>query len=243
MLGLLITGTDTGVGKTFMTCWLARKLRDEGYRVGACKPVCSGAVFDARRNAWTWPDVDALSDALDFRFPQEQICPQMFRAPLAPSAAARLESSRVDMRRIREGVDAWSSLVEMLLIEGVGGWQCPLTERETVADLASVLGFPVLVVSPHRLGTINHTLLTVESIQRSGLALAGIVMNQMSASPDETAATNIDEIRRFTSVPILGTLPYQAPLELRRDQPLASIVWGNFIRETNQASRSGPGSN
>lgn len=269
MLGLFITGTDTGVGKTFVTCRLVRHLLDRGVRIGAYKPVCSGGEFDATGNSWRWSDIEQLAAALQHRFSTDLICPQRFRAPLAPPVAARLESVAVESERLIAGASAWEPLADLLLVEGVGGWKCPLTETETVADFALKLGFPVLLVSAQKLGTISQTLLTVESIQRSPLPLVGIVMNQATATPDDTAASNAREITRFADVPLLAELPFfrevtasggrqslddvmpvspigtnllppdDAATQLRLADGLASIDWLSLIERANRSAGSG----
>lgn len=255
MIGLFITGTDTGVGKTFVTCWLARRLLTEGVRVGTYKPVCSGAEWIEHVGRWRWHDVERLAAALDHQFPDEMICPQRFRAPLAPPVAARLEATSVNSEQMLTGIRAWEGHAEILLIEGVGGWKCPLTDSETVADLARKFGFPVLLVSPQRLGTISHTLLSVEAIEQSRLPVVGILMNQVQEIEDGTAESNMEEINRFTPVPILGTLPFQNPVpptsprqefpgnrgsieippsQLRLTSTLASMEWRRLIERANQ---------
>jgi dethiobiotin synthetase len=209
MQGLLITGTDTGVGKTFVAARIGGRLRSLGVRVGLYKPVCSGAVWNVQKQSWSWPDVDILSATLDHSFPGELICPQRFQASLAPPEAARLEGRPVDVRQLRTGAIAWAELCEVLLVEGVGGWKCPLTELETMADLSCDLGFPVLVVAANRLGVINHTLLTVESIQQAGLPVAGVLLNDVADQADESTASNAIVLERMLDVPLLGRIPFQ----------------------------------
>jgi dethiobiotin synthetase len=247
MRGLFITGTDTGVGKTFVTCGIARALRAGGVEVGIYKPVCSGAEFNPEHNEPIWSDIEAHHAALEGKFSRELICPQRFRAALAPTVAARMENSFVDPEAIRAGLDAWRGRVEILLVEGVGGWKCPLTDSFTVADFAAELGFPVLIVSPHRLGTISQTLLTVESVQRTPLPVAGILMNRLAEGDDDgTASTNEAELSRYTTVPLLGTVPYGSPEtvrpELRSGHPFASIDWRKLTETVGRVSNpSGTG--
>lgn len=206
MRGLFITGTDTGVGKTFVTAWMARELAAQGVPVGAYKPACSGAETAADGSA-VWPDVAALSAALTHGFPSERICPQRFRAPLAPPVAARQEGGEVDAALLRAGAAWWEDRVEVLLVEGVGGLLCPLTDHETVADLAGDLGFPLLIVARLGLGTINHTLLTIEAARSRGLAVAGVLLNECEpAADDPAAASNPGELVPRCPVPVLGVL-------------------------------------
>lgn len=227
MRGLFITGTDTGVGKTEVTCRIAISLRAEGVVVGAYKPVCTGAEHEGARGSSElgWRDVDRLFQALGGEFPEERICPQRFAAPLAPPAAARQEGSRVDPALLRAGAEWWRSRAAVLLVEGVGGLLSPLTESETVADLAADLGFPLVIVAADRLGTINHTLLTLEAARRRGLAVAGIVLNRLTAESDPSSESNADEIARRGGAPVLGTLPHAASQLLRPPGGPVTMDW------------------
>lgn len=220
MLGLLITGTDTGVGKTHVTAGLAAALRLRGMRIGVYKPVCSGAE---RRPDGTvvWPDLEQLHAAVDRSCSLEAICPTRLMAPLAPPVAARQEGIELSLEQMTAGIDRWREHCDLLLVEGVGGWLCPLTSTETIRDFAKRLEFPVLVVSAQKLGTINHTLLTVESIRTSGLTVAGVVMNSAQPDADISAASNALEIERRGNVPVLGILGHAPGEEL---QPAATLV-------------------
>lgn len=206
MHGLFITGTDTAVGKTYVTALVAEGLLAAGVRVGAYKPACSGGVRDAE-GRWTWEDIETLANAIDRPDDRERIGPQCFQHALAPPVAARLEGRTVDRELLRIGVEWWRSRVDLLLVEGVGGLLCPLTEHETVIDLAKDFAFPLLIVARAGLGTINHTLLTVAAAKSAGLKIAGIVINEqpagVSASEWETTPA---EISRRTRVPLLGIL-------------------------------------
>lgn len=206
--GLFITGTNTGVGKTHVAAMMARELHAAGTRVGVYKPVCSGSVRTPEGSE-VWPDVERLFAALGGRFARDLICPQRFTAALAPDAAARREGKAVDSSLLRSGAAAWRAKVDRLLVEGVGGWSSPIAEGETVADLATDLQYPVLLVAALELGAINHTLLTVESIGRRGLPIAGIVFNEVACQVDPAVAdSTIQGIRAHTDVRILGRLAH-----------------------------------
>lgn len=224
MTGLFITGTDTGVGKTYVTCRLARQLRAQGVRTGIYKPACSGAQRHPETGSWNWPDVEALSAALDHDFPRALISPQCFLAPLAPPVAAQQEGRRVDPGLLRSGADAWRGRVDVLLVEGAGGWLSPVTDTETIADLAHDLGFPVLVVAANRLGVINQTLLTVQSIHARKLTVAGVLLNDVTADGDASREGNLPLLNRHLREPIWGPLSFQAASELRDAQIFTSIA-------------------
>ena len=191
-LTLFITGTDTGVGKTFVTAALVRGLRRAGIHAGAVKPFATGSHEDAR----------VLRAAMDGELALKQINPVFFRRPLAPMAAARLEGKRVGLApRLPEG------RFELLLVEGIGGWLVPLTARVTVADWVARRGWPVIIVARAGLGTINHTLLTVESARHRGVKIVAIVLNDVDGKAGTLAArTNAAVLRRLTKLPVCTSI-------------------------------------
>lgn len=223
MTGILITGTDTGVGKTHVTSLWARYLVRQGRRVGVYKPVCSGSESNGPSDPPLWPDQQRLAAALDHVVPDEWICPQRFHAPLAPPAAAAAEGKAVDPGLLISGKDVWTGQADLLLVEGVGGWLCPLTGSSTVADFAVALGYPVVIVAANRLGTINHTLLTLQAVAAAGLRCVGIVLNNVSAEPDQSAEQNAAVIRQFTQVPVVGPLPFESKPDLLIESTFASM--------------------
>lgn len=224
MQGLFLTGTNTGVGKTQVACVLARTLSGSGVRVGVCKPVCSGAEFDTAGRP-VWDDVERLRSALGSRVPRERICPQTFLAPLAPPAAARSEGRDIDYEACLSAVRDWEADADFVIVEGAGGWHCPLTNDRTFADFAVELGFPVVVVAANRLGTINHTLLTLESIRRRGLTVAAVVLSEVTAVLDASAASNAEALERYAEIPLLARLPHGGTEFVTRDGPLSGVDW------------------
>lgn len=213
--GLFVIGTDTNVGKTWVTALIARELADDGVEVGVHKPVCSGVETGPDGERF-WPDVAILSEAIGGRYPAERICPQRFEAPLAPPVAAQLEGTAVDGDRLRSAARWWQGRVDLLLIEGVGGLLCPLTETDTVSDLADDFGYPLLIVARLGLGTINHTLLTVETARSRGLAVAGIILNDLDGRTDDISReTNPTELAARCNIPILAVVTHRqrSPIE------------------------------
>ena len=226
---LLVTGTDTNVGKTHVTCLIAKQLVACGIRVGAYKPVCSGATQRTLTSDGAtdtqWDDIERLRSAVGGDWPTDIICPQRFLAPVAPPVAAAMEGTRVDFQRMMEGAYRISG-VDVLLIEGAGGWLSPVTESAAVADLAREWNVPILIVARAGLGTINHTLLTIESIRARGLKVAGVVLNEsVLAGDDVSSRTNRSEIQKRTTVPVFGIVPYGNDLELLRDGDRVTIRW------------------
>lgn len=225
MRGLFVTGTDTGVGKTHVAGEIVRELRAAGRRVGAFKPACSGAITDAN-NPPCWDDLVRLHDALGQDATDDLICPQRFLAPLAPPVAARHEGRTVDLGAIERGLEAWRSRCDIVIVEGAGGLLCPLTDELTMADLAARFGFPLLIVARLGLGTINHTLLTVDVAVRRGLSVAGVLFNEsVPAADDVSAATNAEEVAARCDVPVLAIRRHASASWLSRFGQATQLDW------------------
>ena len=184
---IFVTGTDTGVGKTFVTAALVRALRKAGVHAGAMKPFATGNRDDAL----------VLRVVMDGELTLEEINPVFFRRPLAPMVAARFEGKRVPLR-----VKLPSRRFDLLLVEGVGGWLVPLTERVMVADWVAQQGWPIIIVARAGLGTINHTLLTVESARRRGVKVWAVILNNMDKAGAAAARRNAAVLRRLTKLPV-----------------------------------------
>jgi len=198
MQTLFVTGTDTNVGKTYVTCLLLKKLLATGLTVGAYKPVCSGAEKDAA-GRYFWSDIEALKSATNQKFSEELICPQKFLAAVAPNVAAELEGKVVSDDLLLSGVSAWMKQVDTLIVEGAGGIFCPLSNHVTVLDLAIQIQAPMIVVAANRLGVISHTRLTVDRIRRSGLDVAAVILNEVRASDpaDSSLTTNARQLSHW----------------------------------------------
>ncbi len=230
MRGLFITGTDTDVGKTWGTAAIARQLRSDGLRPAVFKPACSGAERHVTGEVF-WHDVETLAEAAAIS-DRSLICPQTFEAPLAPPAAARREGRSVSWQKILDGLSRWANEAEspapdLLLVEGVGGLLCPLTDECSVADLAATIGFPLVIVARLGLGTINHTLLTMEAARSRGLKIAGIILNDgQNLAETEAGKSNHDELSRFFGELVLGVFPFQGETVCLRDgKTSARINW------------------
>ncbi|HVC98236.1 MAG TPA: dethiobiotin synthase [Pirellulales bacterium] len=209
--GLFITGTGTGVGKSYVAALIARQLVAEGRRVGVYKPVASGCRSDA--GALVSDDALALWEAAGKPGELERVCPQRFAAGLAPHLAARAEGRRVDAELLRQGLDYWSERSEIVLVEGVGGLMSPLTDDEYAADLAEDMAFPLVIVARNELGTIHDTLATLVAAAtfRHGLDVAGLVLCDLPPEQlDPSAESNADELARRCVPPLLAHLAWEA---------------------------------
>jgi len=219
--GLFITGTDTEVGKTFITALLAKRLIAEGMQVGVYKPVASacyqqGADLVSEDAVTLW-EAAGRPDSL------EAVCPQRFAAPLAPPLAAHLEGRQIDSKLLRHGLEHWKKQADVVLVEGAGGLMSPIGPQEYVADLAYEFGFPLVIVAPNTLGVINQTLQTLitASTFRGGLPVAGIVLNDVrQQTNDVSVSSNRQELEERCSSPILAHVQWNATEILTQLQPL-----------------------
>ena len=189
-----ITGTDTDAGKTYVTCLLLDSLRRQGKQVAGYKPVACGDRGDA---------LALLSSSSPENVNLESVNPSWFKAPAAPYVAGLLENKQVDVDSLLGGFHVLAACHDSVLVEGAGGWEVPLTDRLTMADLAQKLGLPVILVVNNKLGAINHTLLTLRAIEASGLTCAGIILNHVADERDPASISNRAVIERFGQVPIL----------------------------------------
>jgi dethiobiotin synthetase len=207
--GLFITGTGTDVGKTYVGALIAQSLRNSGRRVGVYKPVASGC--EERDGQLQAPDAVRLWEAAGRPGTLDRVCPQRFRAPVAPHLSARAEGRRVDAELLRDGIRFWQEMCDIVLVEGAGGLMSPISDDDYNADLAAEFGYPLIVVSANALGTINATLQTLITAATycEGLPVAGIVLNSPVASHDDASIdSNADELARRCVPPLLSSVPH-----------------------------------
>jgi dethiobiotin synthetase len=204
--GIFITGTDTGVGKTFVACALARLLCESGYRVGVMKPAETGC--DCGDGEIAPRDARALKAAAGCEVSLDQICPYQFREPLAPSVAAERERRRIDVERLMDIYREIGAAHDITLVEGAGGLMVPLLPSYTYADFANALKLPVIVVAANKLGVLNHLLLTLEHASCKGLSVLGYILNDTERAPSLAGETNREALFSLTAAPCLGELSY-----------------------------------
>ncbi len=223
MTGYFVTGTDTNVGKTFVTCCLARRGLGRGHKVFAFKPIESGCLVGPH-GQYVGADQELLAQAAgDW---QRGPLRGLYQFPLAaaPFVAAEAAGSAIDVdlvvRTSRDGVAA--SQASLILVEGAGGWRVPITADVDMSRLARALAHPVLIVARAGLGTINHTLLTIEAVLRDGLDVAGVVMSQRPDDDPAAALRNRLEILRIWpgTVLLLEQDPSALDFLLPRTQPV-----------------------
>ncbi len=194
-MNCFVTGTDTGVGKTHVCRLLIEGLRRMGIDAVGYKPVACGDREDAR----------ILAEASG-GLPLDEVNPVHLQSPLAPYVAGLLENRSVDPAVLLAGYHHLATRHQMVIVEGAGGWEVPVAANFRIADLATRLGLPVLVVAANRLGALNHLLLTVNAIRSRGLTCAGIFLNQLGDELDTAMITNKGVIEDLSGVPLLDHL-------------------------------------
>ena len=207
--GLIVTGTDTGVGKTVIAGAIANWFRRRGSRVAVLKPVATGCVH--RREGLVSEDAEFLAVCSDTSHPLDLICPQRFAEPLAPAVAAERAGVTLDWAAIQRSLRIMSNDADVMMVEGVGGLMVPMDAKHTFRDVARWLSLPVVIVARPGLGTINHTLLTVECLRAAEVAVAGVVINCYPADGASIAEeSNPRVIERWGKVPVLCLAPHES---------------------------------
>jgi dethiobiotin synthetase len=200
MPGLFVTGTGTGVGKTVLSAALLAAIAAAGERVRAHKPVVTG-LDDRSQSGWP-PDHELLASVAGMR--GEEVAPLRYGPAVSPHLAARLAGEAIDPAALLARARAAAAGEETLIVEGVGGLLVPLAEELTVRDLAVALGLPLLIAASPGLGTINHTLLTVEAARTAGLDVRAVVLTPWPEQPSELERSNRETIARMGDVEVVG---------------------------------------
>jgi dethiobiotin synthetase len=199
--GIFVTGTDTGVGKTYVTAAILKELRRRGVEAAAFKPIACG--LGGRQ------DAKVYARLMENEVPLDLINPVFLRRPLAPIVAAKLERRKIDLPRVFSCYEALLSQYSVVLVEGAGGLLVPILPNYFVADLAKDLRLPLLIVARLSLGTINHSVLTVRQAKAMGLRVKGIVLNDTLGHKRSLAEqTNIKVVPESCGAPLLGVMPH-----------------------------------
>ena len=254
--GIFITGTSTDIGKSTVTAAMAGAFKRCGLRVGVCKPIASGCP--------KWPNRGSIHhlSSDDLMSPDAElaakyagliidgalmpfISPVRYAAPVSPHVAARLEERPPDWQAIDRAVQYWNDHCDFLIVEGAGGWLVPLDDNYcTIADLATALQLPVVIVNGVYLGSINHTWLTVESVRSRGLQIAGLVANQVPEQLDFASLSSLEELPLATGVSLLAQLPQRPDVNLKHipDEFINALepFAANFWRQITQSRKVQP---
>lgn len=221
MPGVFITGTDTGVGKTFVTLLLARYFQEQGIDVGVMKPISTGPKKEN--------DAILLKKKLGLKDPIQLINPIHFKLPLAPYPASGF-SNRFDLKKIKKAYKELKKRHELVLVEGIGGVMAPITKDYFVADLIKDFSLPAIIVARAGLGTINHTLLTIEALRKRKIKIMGIIMNGFKGK-ELSEKTNAEVIAQLSGVPIYGKIDIETLPEYNTLRLIPLIGKSQAIRE------------
>lgn len=213
--GIFITGTDTGVGKTCIAVGLIKAMKKRGLNVCPMKPAETGC--SVKKGELIPEDAMKLIIASGVTEPLDVINPYRMRRPLAPSVAADIEGVRISRAKILSAYNGLTKKYDTMIVEGAGGIMVPICKQYLYLDLAHDLRLPIVIVARPGLGTINHTLLTIEAAKNKGLTVAGVIINYaLKTGKGLSEKTNPDVIEKLGGVPILGVVPYSLDPEHSR---------------------------
>jgi dethiobiotin synthetase len=206
MHGIFITGTNTGVGKTIVAAGLAWALRKRRIDVGVMKPFASANRVFSRK--YRSQDTAILAEASRVNDPDSELNPFFYSIACSPLVASELKHEPpVSIERAMEALQNLGRKHDFLIAEGIGGIMVPLTENESVAGFAKRTELPLLIVSTSKLGTLNHTLLTIMACREFGLSIRGIILNKMSKKPNIVEQKTVEVIESLTDIEVLAVLP------------------------------------
>lgn len=209
-MSYFVTGTDTGVGKTLVSCALLHAFAAQGKHVAGFKPVAAGYDEEGRNE-----DAIRLRASSSLQLTYEEVNPYCLRDAIAPHIAARNENVHIELPRVVARYRELAARCDVVIVEGVGGFRVPLNDAQDGGDLAVELGLPVIMVVGMRIGCLNHALLTASAIADCGLKCAAWVANIVGADM-EAVAENIAALQQRIAAPLLGVVPFQPGLDARR---------------------------
>jgi dethiobiotin synthetase len=205
--GIFITATDTDVGKTYVSCKILESLKSLKINSGCFKPVSTGDRNDAK----------ALIKASGIEESAEVVTPIFFKNPMSPYGASLLENKKFDLKKIEKTFKYFIDKYDFSVVEGVGGVLVPLKKTFFVSDLIKQFNLPVIVVARHNLGTINHTLLTIEKLKNDNQKILGIILNGSKNKNDISTKSNTKLIKQLTKLPVLE-LSYNEKIDLKKSK-------------------------
>ena len=234
--GMFITGTDTGVGKTLIAGAIAKVLANQDLRLGVFKPVASGCRKE--REGLVSADAEFLAFCANCDYPLSVVNPVTFRTPAAPAACEPVENKTVDFEHIVNTYKYICDNTDIVIVEGIGGIRVPISDGVDVLDMAAAFQLPIIIVARPDLGTINHTLLTVDAVRSAGLPLAGVVINGYDIDTCDTAVeTAPDIIAEYGQVDILSIVPFDEESNVEKGllgQAVTDIIdqtdWQGFTK-------------
>lgn len=222
--GVFITATDTGVGKTLVASALATCLTQRGIDVGVMKPIETGVSRSRKLQS----DGARLKSAAGSRDPMAEICPYVFRLPVAPLSAARAEGKTIRMATIMRAFEHLRQKHACMIVEGAGGLYTPINQSFNILDLIYETRLKALVVGESGLGGINHALLTIHALRRRKIPVAALVLNQCRPARTKTARlqeqSTVNLLRQLAGVPVVGPLPYNPSMKKNWNEGLIRLA-------------------
>jgi dethiobiotin synthetase len=210
MSGIFVTGTDTGIGKTFVTAYLLGILQRSGIKAVPYKPVQSGGRLE--EGILVAEDIEEYRLAANLPYQQDELCTYCLEDPVSPHLAAKISGVKIDKNRLVNQYIKLQKENDLVIVEGAGGLAVPLAENEDeiylTKDLIKELDIPVLIVTHSSLGTINHSLLTAEYAKKNGIAILGFIINNVSEEESLMEQDNVRMIEILSGVPVIGKIPY-----------------------------------
>ena len=238
MKGLFVTGTDTEIGKSYVSTAIVCNLVAEGYKVAGMKPIGTGGKRESNSGCILNDDAELLMSASNLGLQRDDISLYSYLPPTSPHIAASEDNDFIDLKRICATYCEIEQQSDYVIVEGVGGWSVPLNETETVEDLAVTLALPVLLVVGVKLGCINHALLTRDAILRSGVQVAGWVANIME--PDLYAKEKVvDTLQKHIEFSFWGEVPFYFGTT---NYTLPSPVQNNLLTYASSVTKRQPSS-
>ncbi len=223
MKSYFVTGTDTGVGKTVITAAIAASLRKRGIDVGVMKPIASGV---AQRTGFKSPDVKLLCESAEVNDMEDMINPIFLPLPASPYDVSKILNLKIDMKVISEKFEQLRKIHQMLLVEGIGGIMTPITKDFFVTDLIKLMNLETIVVTRSTLGTINHTVMTIEMCKKYQIHLKGLVVNYFDEKGGPAERNAPATLHEITRLPILGIIPFVK--DYQKPEVMTNIIEKNM---------------
>lgn len=216
--GVFITGTDTGVGKTLIAGAIAQILSDDGLKVGVFKPIATGCHNKAGHLLCS--DTQFLAGCTKMQLPLEIINPIRYKIPAAPVVCAEHENRPINFKDIVEPFKTISKESDLVIVEGIGGVRVPLTEDADVLALAAEFNMPVIIVTRAVLGTLNHTLLTIDAVRNAGLEIAGVIISGINPKTEDIAEKTAEEtIIKCGQIDVMAVVPFDNQANTEKNKP------------------------
>jgi len=233
-MGLFIAGTDTGVGKTLVAGAIARILRQQGRRVGVFKPIATGCRRD--REGLVSSDAEFLAWCADCDYPLSVVTPVTYAIAAAPAACEKAQRRQVDLEHVANTYRYVCENCDIVVVEGIGGVRVPISQGFDALDIAAAMGLPVVIVARPILGTINHTLLTVDAVRRAGLHAAGVIVSGYELDTQDVAAETAPAIiAEYGKVDVLALLPHDPDSDVEKGrlgqctiEVLSTVDWARI---------------